>query len=57
VEDASPIRQRAIPYNRKERKWINDYMGAQEELHIVKRIMPGEEEPTFIAAVVLVKGG
>lgn len=36
VEDATPIRQRAIPYSKVERAWINDYMAKQCELGILR---------------------
>ncbi len=32
-------------------------MAAQEALGIVKRVLPGEEEPRFVVGVVLVKEG
>ena len=57
VEDATPIRERAIPYSAQERDWINKFMKTQEELQIMRKLRPGDKEPNFSVGVVLVKGG
>jgi hypothetical protein len=46
VLDETPIKQKAIPYNKTERQWINDYMTSQEELGIYSKVKPGDPEPT-----------
>ena len=57
VVDDTPIRQRPIGYSHEERQWIREYMEAQEKLGIVRKVLPGEEEPRFVVGVVLVKEG
>lgn len=57
VLDATPIKQRPIAYCAGERQWIREYMEGQEALGVVKRVLPGEEEPVFVVGAILVKEG
>lgn len=57
MEDPTAIRERPIPYNSVERAWIREYVASQVELGVLRRVLPGEEEPTFTVGAVLVKEG
>lgn len=57
VEDETPLREKPIQYAREERNWIEEYLTDLEELGVVRRINPGDPEPTFAVNAVLVKDG
>ena len=42
---------------RDEREWITQYCEKMCELGVMRKVMPGEDDPKFVVGVVLVKEG
>lgn len=58
VDDLEKIRKKPTPLPKKARDWVNNYVGEQIELGVLREVdRSNESDPLFVINLVLVKNG